>query len=682
MTLRRWLGGTYLIGTLLLAISVVFTLGHYLDGHFRKELMERGQILAARLAEDSRLPLIQSETDSLRPRLEIILADSNVTSIAVVTAQGVVLTTAGQPLNTLYVSTDRLSSLLSIEKNRESASHIIETDDTLVLIAVVPSSPPVIDFFAQHAQASTKPIDPLGFVILTLTKVPSQTRLRAINRIIYVAMLTASVLFTIMSLTLLNYGIHPLKRLALTMSDPKTITQFRHVKVRGVWEAQQIATAFNTLIDRVADSQSLLNKRVEEAIREIKQQNAELIVAREQAEAASRAKSQFVASMSHEIRTPLHGFMGFIDILDKTSLNPTQRSYLYLLKHTASSLSVVINGVLDFSKLEAGKIVLQSHPFPLRDTIETTVQLFLPNAQAKKLILEVVIAPNLPAWVLGDRHRFAQIIRNLVDNAIKFTEHGKVKIYAHGIYQYSERFLCHLRVQDTGIGIAHNHQAALFVAFHQIDSSRTRQQEGTGLGLVICQQLAELMKGHISVTSQEGQGSEFQLTIPFSVTDISPKLIDESPSVRSTALPPPQLFDDPISKRHLARQNDRITRVLVVDDNVINRMYSKVTLSHFETQVVLADSGYTALKACQQQQFDMILMDIRMPGLDGLETTRRIRQWHTNPNHTTPIIGLTADLLNVDHLSWQAAGMNDCLFKPVTEEQMAQIFLSWGIDPR
>ncbi len=605
----------------------------------------------------------------------------DVTGLVIVTAQGKAVSALGSdPV------TPGLETLIGA-----TADHPLERPDSITVIAPIVERGLTApdrdsDLFGGMIRQSTLSAAPrpttapntLGYVALTLTKANMRADLRAIDRHVLAVMGAGALLVTLLALVALDRLTRPIKHLARIMADPETARHLRRVEVRGVREARVIATAYNDLIARVAASRADLARQVEEAVREVKQQNAELVVARERAEAASRAKSQFVATVSHEIRTPLHGFMGFIDILAKTPLDRTQQGYLRLLKHSASVLSAVIDGVLDFSKLEAGKIALRARPFDLRDTVETTARLFAANARAKGLKLEVALDPDLPERVSGDRHRFAQIARNLVDNAIKFTERGEIRVRAGGRRRPDGAFLCRLSVRDTGIGIPRDHRRSIFAAFDQVDTSTTRQQGGTGLGLAICRQLVELMEGRIKVRSREGVGSEFRAEIPLPVADPAAADTaepgDDADDADGGAPPPPPPIDEPPS----VRPRSGSTRVLVVDDNRINRVYSKIALSDFRAEVVLAESGHEALEACRRQRFDLILMDVRMPGMDGLETTRRIRRWRENPNCRTPVVGLTADALNVDRQSWRDAGMDDCLYKPLSEDRMRQVFAAWG----
>ncbi len=689
-TLRQLLGGAYLVGMAALTAAIIVSLQERLSAHFLESLLDNGRAIARRMADESRLPLIQGAVERVRPRLETVATYPNVAGVTLTDARNETVLAAGSPA-------PPGGPLRPVGGGADAIRHF-ETPDATVIVAPVfgrsaaSSDPePPFDPFAGAAPApASRPSGGIGFVSLTLNTTKLQSDVRDMQKQIVAVMGSGIALFTLAMLFLLRQFTGPIKRLARTMADPETAEHFRQIEVRGVREARLIATAYNALIARVAetnralrasnaalaDSRADLARQVEEAVREVKQQNEELVVEREKAEAASRAKSRFVATVSHEIRTPLHGFMGFIDILAKTPLDRTQQGYLRLLKHSASVLSAVIDGVLDFSKLEAGKIALRARPFDLRDTVETTARLFAANARAKGLKLEIALDPDLPERVSGDRHRFAQIARNLVDNAIKFTERGEIRVRAGGRRRPDGAFLCRLSVRDTGIGIPRDHRRSIFAAFDQVDTSTTRQQGGTGLGLAICRQLVELMEGRIKVRSREGVGSEFRAEIPLPVADpAAADTAEPGDDADDAALPPPP---PPVDEPPSVRPRIGSTRVLVVDDNRINRIYSKIALSDFRTEVVLVESGHEALEACRRQRFDLILMDVRMPGMDGLETTRRIRRWRENPNCRTPVVGLTADALNVDRQSWRDAGMDDCLYKPLSEDRMRRVFAAWG----
>ena len=675
-TLRQLSGGAYLAGILLLAAGVVFALGRHLDDHFRRELSDRGRALVERLAEDSRLALIQSESDSLRPRLEIALADPNVAGIVVATARGAALASAGpNPLPTGEIPAAGAMG---------NAIRIVETERALTLVAAVRPNSLSDDYFARGtAGAAAEPDAPLGLVALTLTKAKLRADLRAINRHVLAVMGAGALLATLLALVALDRLTRPIKHLARIMADPETVRHLRRVEVRGVREARVIATAYNDLIARVAASRDDLARQVEEAVREVRRQNAELVVEREKAEAASRVKSQFVANMSHEIRTPMHGFSGFLDMLGETPLTPLQKSHWRLLKHSMTNLLVVINKILDFSRLEAGKIELRPQPFDLRKTLDNAVQLFAPNARAKGLKLLLAVEDNIPERVIGDRQHLTQILCNLIDNAIKFTRRGSVRVSAQAAPGPDpSRCLCRLSVQDTGIGIPETHRQKIFESFNQVDSSTTREQGGTGLGLAICRHLIDLMGGRIKVESEEGIGSTFRVEVPLVPTDEAPadeELSPDPPPGAETIAERP-VVEDVLSERNLEnRPRPGSKRVLVVDDNPTNLALAKAILHGLNAEVVLADSGQAALDACRWHRFNLIVMDLMMPGMGGLEVTRRIRRWAVNPNRDIPIIGMTGTASEQRAQHWKEVGMSECFVKPQSPAVMRAVFRKWGI---
>ena len=676
-TLRQVLGGVYLIGIAALAAGVAVVLDRHLSVRYREDLVANGRAITERLAEDSRLALIQRAVENVRPRLETAVGYPNVAGIVLGTRDGEILLALGSHPITPRVEFAETAS----EKTR-----VIELDKRLVIVAAVRREPPASDDpFAPPTARAPLAAAPgwRGFVALTLSQDALQADIRATRQQVLTVLIAGAALVTLLALGVLGHATRPIKRLARVMADPETARHLRRVEVRGVREARVIATAYNDLIARVAASRDDLARQVEEAVREVRRQNAELVVEREKAEAASRVKSQFVANMSHEIRTPMHGFSGFLDMLGETPLTPLQKSHWRLLKHSMTNLLVVINKILDFSRLEAGKIELRPQPFDLRKTLDNAVQLFAPNARAKGLKLLLAVEDNIPERVIGDRQHLTQILCNLIDNAIKFTRRGSVRVSAQAAPGPDpSRCLCRLSVQDTGIGIPETHRQKIFESFNQVDSSTTREQGGTGLGLAICRHLIDLMGGRIKVESEEGIGSTFRVEVPLVPTDEAPADEELSPG------PPPgaetiaerPVVEDVLSERNLEnRPRPGSKRVLVVDDNPTNLALAKAILHGLNAEVVLADSGQAALDACRWHRFNLIVMDLMMPGMGGLEVTRRIRRRAVNPNRDIPIIGMTGTASEQRAQHWKEVGMSECFVKPLSPAVMRAVFRKWGI---
>lgn len=307
--------------------------------------------------------------------------------------------------------------------------------------------------------------------------------------------------------------------------------------------------------------------------------------------------------------------------------------------------------------------------------------------------------PTLPARVIGDDQRLIQSLANLVDNAIKFTARGAIQVRAERVARGNHGVTLRVTVRDTGLGIPPEHRTRIFTAFDQVEAATTRSQGGTGLGLAICQQLVALMGGRITVDSQEGIGSTFQIELDLEVAEAEaeaeaeylepePGLFQELPEPEPppARLPPPW----PTAERPDAEPpagpeeaGDRAPiRILVVDDNAANRALARLVFVERAAEVDEATDGQTALDACQRTRYDLILMDLRMPGMDGLEATRRIRQWADNPNHTVPIVGLTAAVLQEERDRLWQAGLSDCLYKPLKAEALAAVLDHWGLSGR
>lgn len=437
-------------------------------------------------------------------------------------------------------------------------------------------------------------------------------------------------------------------------------------------ELGSVVDAFNEMLERIGDREQRLRKMI-----------VDLEEARDQAESAARSKSSFLANMSHEIRTPMNGVMGMIALLKQGDLTEQQRAYFETIERSADALLLIIDDILDFTKIEAGRLKLGRSAFSLRDSLGSIEALFSEPASQKGLAMSFIVDPAVPEVVVGDPGRIRQILLNLIGNAVKFTDEGSVTVTV-GPADTGNREQFRFAVADTGPGIHPDDQTRIFGEFYQADVSLTRAHGGTGLGLAITDQLVRLMGGQVGFESNLGKGSLFWVELPLAAPgdtgaatlrdndapDVSadresarlkrltnPTAAASAPTTGATEYPLPVTYD---------------LQVLVAEDSEVNQFIIRELLAKWGIEIAVAANGLEAVEAFKQREFDLILMDIQMPEMDGLEATRQIRSLQAGEglHACCDIVGLSAHAMSGDRERYMAEGMIDYLTKPIRTEEL------------
>jgi len=611
------------VGVVCVCLLAALITGWQGSRQIRSTQIEQGARLAQSLAAQARLALLFSAKENMEEALGDALAFPDVVDIDVWHADGNLL------VHRSKVESDpghRVAPADGVRAGLES-----ETDEAWQFIA------PVLTIVASESPFDTGEAysRTLGYVRVTQSKATLARLMREVFAVNLAVGLVCALAFVFVLGLLARRLTRPLATLATTMEQAETGRTGLRARLEGPRDLYHMAPAFNSMM-------AALEEREEE-----------LRTARDSALRFARLKAEFAATVSHEIRTPLNGVIGTLDMLKSVNPAGRQRELLDLAWDSSQYLLELINNILDFSRLEAGRLEPEKTAFDLHALVAETVRLFLPQAQSKHLLLTQRIDPAVPARVIGDPARIRQVLSNLTANALKFTATGRVAVDVDVPAAGRVRF----SVSDTGIGIAREDQARIFDSFSQADPSTTRRFGGSGLGLAICRQLVRVMGGEIGVESTPGQGSRFRFAIP--CTASRPETAQALPATDGPAREAP--------------------RILVVEDNRTNQVVAEGMLQMLGCKCRIAPEGHAAVEAWRDAHWDMILMDCNMPEMDGYDAARAIRMFEQGCQPPRPrrtrIIALTANALAGERERCLAAGMDDYLTKPFTAQQFREVLL-------
>lgn len=650
---------------LLLALVPTITISILLAAYFtstrlqdlEETFQKRGEAIALKLAPASEYGVFSRNKPLLENIANHILHERDTQSVSFYTEKGKEISSVGKP-----------SLPFNLPKDVEHStpkSYIEEHNHSIAFVVPVTTSNEVQDVLSDSSQTETL----IGWLKLELDT--HSIREREIQ-----ILLNTGIIFL---LGLLVSGLpayqmgrnvtRPILELAKGVERIKGGELNTRIQTTAFAELKILESGINTMAQALESAHIELQNKIDQAtlslrrtLETIEVQKIELEIARRTAENANRIKSEFLADMSHEIRTPLNGVIGFINLLQKTDLNPTQHEYISTIQKSSGNLLSIINDILDFSKIEAGKLKIEHAPMDIRDCIDETLNLLTPHANKRNIALIPLVYSDVPARLLGDQLRIKQILTNLVSNAIKFTEQGSVIVRVVLERETYSQLTLRVSVTDTGIGLSTEEQKSLFQAFNQTKINTTRKFGGTGLGLVICKKLVEQMGGSINVESEPHKGSTFWFTFRAEKYSENAPLHD----VFQATLPSqPHIFHSPL-------------HILAVDDNPENLKLITLLLQDLGMQVKAVESGQESIDAADEQTFDLILMDIRMPKMNGIDAAHAIRKNEAAKGRShTPIIALTAHALVSEKKALLAAGIDDYLAKPISETELKQTLQKW-----
>lgn len=622
-------------------------------------LKSRGMLIARQLAPASEYGAFSGNREILQALAQAVMKEEDVNAIIITDDRDNILAVSGQPGQLGY----KTSGFSDVGQVGSIGKH------SLVFAAPIYQNENSVDEYGLLDRAepgSGKKRKVLGRVYVELSTAATQLRK---NRFIMISLAIGFSGFfgaLLLALRLSRDVTHPLSNLLDAVVRMSRGNLDARVAVESGGELAKLEQGFNAMAGELQSAYSHMQERIEERTRDLARLKEEAEQAKASAELANQTKSQFLAHVSHEIRTPLNGLIGFLGLMGKTRMDDIQQDYLKICQTSSQTLLAIINDILDLSKIEAGKLSIECLAFDLGYLIEQCILFYTPSAQGKGLRLILEIDRDMPANLMGDSSRIRQILANLLGNAIKFTDSGAITVIVRHLDKGSGFGQVEICVADTGIGMTGEQMGQLFLPFSQGDASITRRYGGTGLGLAISRRLVELMNGAITVESAPGKGSRFTISLPLKEAG------------GEAALPSSRPPDGPDRGNSMIQEEKLLAQlhILVVDDNEINRKLNTILLNQWGIVVDEAADGVAAVAACGRQHYDLILMDVHMPVMDGIEATRRIRILQGGGKFT-PVVALTANALSGDRERYLAAGMDDYLEKPLTDEALRKTIEKW-----
>jgi len=510
----------------------------------------------------------------------------------------------------------------------------------------------------------------LGVLEIWIETLPSNDLIKDTLLIASLAILLAASLAYLLARRLGRRVLQPVRQLSTLMVDMTSREDYTgRFQSSDIQEINTLGESLNSMLLAIEDREHSLQQAIKA-----------LEVARDEAQRVADTKTSFLANMSHEIRTPMNGVVGMISLIKETELSKRQRVYFDTIEKSAAGLLVVIDDILDFTKLESGHLRIRKAPFSLSDLLATLNTIFEMQAANKGLKFQLVSADGLPDRVIGDPARLRQLLLNLIGNAVKFTDEGSVELLVTPIAD-SEASLIRFEVVDTGIGIPEEKQPGIFKEFYQVDITSTRAYGGTGLGLALCRELAQLMGGSVSFSSTEGEGSCFWLDVPlpgdllnpFAIRPAAELSIDSNP-FKSALLAEPTGTPPKLAVKVDPKTWSALTflRVLVVDDSEVNRFILCELLGTLGIKATVACNGEEAVAAFKHSTLDVIFMDIQMPVMDGVAATAAIKTLQSDQNFSPDcvIVGVSAHAMSGDREKYLALGMSDYLTKPIDRKHL------------